>query len=531
MYINPQLFLIILKNPRICYNIFMKNYIKLNNNDSHLSLGNFFRLIKDETKNKRSAIQSELFSSLFSKDNINDTTINNYCVGYRTIGDDYKQIYLNYYKRYKDNTLILLEIILNITFIMEGNVSNLGLDEEKIKYINNSEAIKNLVTKLYNIMKNDKSVPNVTAKLLIDYKNNNNYVLFLSEIIFFIMLIKKQPIYEKDLKKEAIEKFLYNSEISVKELEEFLNIKFTEGISHHHSFKKLSSNNNPYAAYELGMEEYKGNVVGYPRYDRSYEYFKIAANYNHPAANHMLARLIINKQVNYEDNNKAYTYLSRAIEDGSIAAVNTLAIMYLNGIAPLKKDVKKAIKYFEEAASENYVYAYNNLGKIYEDDDNIEKAVYYYELGAKLEESWALNKLGEFYRKGIYYKEDTDLAYDYYIKSIDSEISNACYYGFYNLAKYYYLNKESKHYNKEKGIKHLEIAKNYKIIEASILLLYIYTEDYLNNKNSETLYNITLLVKSIENHKKFNNEYKKIIENNLYNIKNKISIDYIDIIN
>ena len=101
----------------------MKKFVKLNNNDDHLSLGNFFRLIKEETKNKISAVQTELFSVLFKVDNINDTTINNYCVGYRTIGNDYKQQYLNYIKKYKNDSYVLLDIILNLTFIMEGNVS------------------------------------------------------------------------------------------------------------------------------------------------------------------------------------------------------------------------------------------------------------------------------------------------------------------------------------------------------------------------------------------------------------------------
>ena len=38
-----------------------KQYIKMNNNDEHLSIGNLFRIIKDSSKNKISALQSELF--------------------------------------------------------------------------------------------------------------------------------------------------------------------------------------------------------------------------------------------------------------------------------------------------------------------------------------------------------------------------------------------------------------------------------------------------------------------------------------
>jgi len=80
-----------------------KQYIKMNNNDEHLSLGNLFRIIKDSSRSKVSALQSELFCTLFELESINDTTVNNYCVGCRSIGSSYKQVYLNKEKRYNTN--------------------------------------------------------------------------------------------------------------------------------------------------------------------------------------------------------------------------------------------------------------------------------------------------------------------------------------------------------------------------------------------------------------------------------------------
>jgi len=50
-----------------------KNYIKMNNTDDQLSLGNLFRVIKDLAKNKSSALQTEIFCILFDLENINDT--------------------------------------------------------------------------------------------------------------------------------------------------------------------------------------------------------------------------------------------------------------------------------------------------------------------------------------------------------------------------------------------------------------------------------------------------------------------------
>ena len=46
----------------------------MNDNDEHLSLGNLFRIIKELSKNKFSALQSEIFCSLFDVDNINENS-------------------------------------------------------------------------------------------------------------------------------------------------------------------------------------------------------------------------------------------------------------------------------------------------------------------------------------------------------------------------------------------------------------------------------------------------------------------------
>ena len=71
------------------------NYIKLNSNNEHLSLGNLFNAIKKISVNKSSAIQTELFCILFNIDNISESTVGNYATGYRAIGNEYKQIYIN----------------------------------------------------------------------------------------------------------------------------------------------------------------------------------------------------------------------------------------------------------------------------------------------------------------------------------------------------------------------------------------------------------------------------------------------------
>ena len=128
-----------------------RKYIKLNDNYSHLSLGNVINVIKEESKNKTSAIQSEVFCALFNLDYINESTVNNYCVGSRSIGNDYKQIYINLQKKYQQDEKIFIPIISNILTIISGTI----YDINNIKLINENTSLKNIDYKLYNISKND----------------------------------------------------------------------------------------------------------------------------------------------------------------------------------------------------------------------------------------------------------------------------------------------------------------------------------------------------------------------------------------
>ena len=113
----------------------MKAFIKLNDNDEHLSIGNLFRIIKLLAKNKASAKASEVFCTLFEVEYINDTTVNNYCVGCRGIGSQYKQIYLTKERRYATNKEEFTDIIINLLSIIDGQLHI--IDSNKIDFIDN----------------------------------------------------------------------------------------------------------------------------------------------------------------------------------------------------------------------------------------------------------------------------------------------------------------------------------------------------------------------------------------------------------
>ena len=71
-----------------------KVFLKMNNNDKYLSIGNLFRIIKLYSVNKKLVGQADLFCILFGLDGVSESTVNNYCIGARRIADDYKDVYI-----------------------------------------------------------------------------------------------------------------------------------------------------------------------------------------------------------------------------------------------------------------------------------------------------------------------------------------------------------------------------------------------------------------------------------------------------
>ncbi len=431
------------------------NYLKMNNN-KYLSLGNLFNLIKETARNKSSAMQLEIFYAIFNINNINKTTVNNYCTGYRAISILYKQIYLDLNEKYKENKLIFIDIVLKLLSILNENVYI--KDNNSLKLINSNNKLKELCKKLYNIASNDPSVSqdflNNVNKL---YLANNLYECLINYLNYTI-LENKQPRYINKIKIST------NKE----EIQEYLKINLYEGISYITSLKELANKNNMYANAELGSLEFSGLITGKINYDDCYNYYLKSANKSHPKGCWMVANLIYTKRVK-KDFNTAWKYLNKAIELGSIAALNTMGNCYLNGNNKDKIiDLNIAIKYYEQASEYGYVFALNNLGKIYESIDK-EKSIQYYKLSADLNNSWALNKVGEYYR----INNDLETAYIYYSKAILAPYQEVCYYAYYNLAKYYYLEGNKKlniEKNLNKAKEYLTIASNNNVKESKELL-------------------------------------------------------------
>ena len=237
--------------------IIMKNYIRMNDSDNYLSLGNLFRVIKKLSKNTTNTVQTELFCLLFDIEAINTTTVNNYCVGSRSIGNIYKQKYLNYQKKYFRNDSIFEELFLNLIERMDGKLYKVV---DKRSFINNNEMLITLVDKMFLIMKNINIINYDLVNNVSNLINNKNYYNAFSQILFYIVLENRQPLYSEDQIKETLNELICKTNISMNDIRDIMEIELCEGLSYYRSLLCLAKKNNPYALYKLAQMEYLGEV-------------------------------------------------------------------------------------------------------------------------------------------------------------------------------------------------------------------------------------------------------------------------------
>lgn len=419
-----------------------KKFIKMNDNKNYLSLGNLFNIIKKYSKVSASAMQTEIFCSLFNISDINKTTVNNYLIGYRAIGLEYKKVYIDLKNKYDIDNTVFYDIVIKILNILDECIYR--VNDNILEFINKNKNLNKVCSDLLNLAKEDNNISSEFYSRVSNlYEDNNLYDMFI-EFLFYTILENKQPIFIQNI----------NVNINDYELKEYLKINLYEGISYISSLKELAKKGNMYANAELGSLEFSGLVSGKKDYVSSFNYYLVSAKKGHPKACWMVANLILTERIECSDIEFMWKYLNKSIELGSVAAINTMGNCYLNGKNIYKKkNEEKALEYYLKASEYGYVYAYNNIGLYYERKSNFDEALKYFKLSADLENSWALNKVGEYLRRN----GDLVSAYFYYLKSIECPISERNYYGYYNLAKYYYSVG-----NKELGIEiDLEKAKEY----------------------------------------------------------------------
>lgn len=512
-----------------------RKYIKLNTNDDYLSIGNLFRIVKEESNSKNTFLQSELFCSIFNLKDIADSTVNNYLTGFRSINSIYKEKFMNLMKEFEKNTSAFIPIVFEILSRLENKLYKWDSHSlsSSLLIINSNIKLNTVCNRLFNLAKNDKDVSSILIDKLKKSINSGDLYLFIINILSFVVLERTQPVYQDDEISKYTENSLINTNISTNEVRDFLNIALQESMWSSITLTgELAKKGNPFACLQMAFFEFYGLISGYPRYIKSYNYYKIAAEQNHPAALWAIGFMYYNGYIGNKTDNDytlAYSYFKKAKEHGLAAAINSIGLCYLSGKIPeIDKNVKIAKEMFVLASEKGSVFALNNLGVLSEDENDFKNAFLFFKKSADLGESWAANKVGEYYRKGLYVKKDMKLAFYYYLKSDEKSTYFMCPWSKYNLAYYFYKNGNADA-NVEANLTHainlLTVASN-SIVEASEELIYIYYKKYLdsNKKDLSALEKVKIFISKVESSPKFTAEIKSKIEKIMGDIySNKIN--------
>ena len=497
-----------------------KGFIRLNVNDEYLSFGNFFRIVKE---------QSNHISIIFNTDNIADSTVNNYCTGLRAIHPIYKNDFMKIKNDFETKHEVLVPIISKILALSgdeEFNNPNVTIQD-----INKNTRLKHICTKLYSISKNDSDVSMLLSNTLYKHLYEDNLYDFIAQVLFYVILEKKQPIYLNESLNDIIEKNIYDTNISVSDIQDFIKIQLNSGIWSIRGIKELTKKNNPFACFEIASMECYGIITGKARYEKAYEYYKIAAKYNHPVANWAIGYLYYKGHIGTKSKRDlflAFQYFNKARKLKCSNAFNSIGLMMLHGDIPhIEKNKEKAMEMFEKAASMGNIYAYNNLGMIYENEQNDKTAFDYYLLSANAGESWACNKVGEFYRTGKRHPKDLKKAFEYYSIATESPKFTLCPWSKYNLAKYFYKNgclEIGIEKNTDKAIE-LLLDISPALIEALEELIYMYYELYVSSNQQSHLYfeKLQFYIDQIEKHPKYTSEIALRINTKLKDLHRNVT--------
>jgi len=499
-----------------------KNFIRLNINDNYLSLGNFFRVLKEESNNSTTFWQADLFSIIFNVDSIADSTVNNYCTGFRAINTTHKNYIKNLKNEYTKNHNILVPIFAKILQLIDINSTS----NTNMELINKNKKLLHVCNKLYSISKNDSDVNNSLSNILYKNLHENNLYNFIAEVLFYTVLEKKQPIYINENLNNIIEKKIYDTNISVNDIEDFINIQLTSGIWSIRGIYELARHGNPFACFEMASMEYYGIISGNSRYERAYDYYKVAAKSNHPTANWAIGYLYYEGHIGNKSKHDMYLalkYFNKARKLNCANAYTSIGNIFLSSNFPhINMNEEKAIEMFKIAANMGHVYAFNNLGKIYEKRNNLKLSFEYYMKSANLGDSWAQNKVGEFYRLGKLGNINLQKAFEYYILSSESPKFTLCNWSKYNLAKYFYKDgclEIGIHSDLNKAISLFE-ESSCELVESLEELIYIYYNLYLKNNCSELyLKKLNYYINLAENHKNYDSNIASIINENLKYLK------------
>lgn len=192
------------------------------------------------------------------------------------------------------------------------------------------------------------------------------------------------------------------------------------------------------AIYTIGVMYDLGSGVAID-HKKAFQYYRSAARKNYQLAQYKLGRCYhfgIGTEINFRE---ALHWYSKAAEnenaDGRV--YNNLGLLYRNGLG-VKRDDKKALKYFEKAVKLGSAAAMTSVGAFYRDGRAVDKdnkmAFKYFKSAAKLNDPQGITNFGLCFLEGTGVNKDGTKAVRQFKRAVQLKDSDAMF----NLAQCYF---------------------------------------------------------------------------------------------
>lgn len=154
--------------------------------------------------------------------------------------------------------------------------------------------------------------------------------------------------------------------------------------------------------------------------DLACEYLQRGASRNSSSSKIALSNLYLEGKYIEKDEEHAYELLKEAADQHNANAALKYGKLLYSGNKYIKKDINKAIKYFQIAAKGRNYIAYHNLASIFLESNKSkeqEEGIQYLNKAIEYNLHPSMFKLGECYENGIGVKKDINKAREYYIRA------------------------------------------------------------------------------------------------------------------
>lgn len=168
-------------------------------------------------------------------------------------------------------------------------------------------------------------------------------------------------------------------------------------------------------------------------YDRAYKYYLAASIAGSDIAMGYLSRAIAEGNGTKEDSAKAKSWYDDALDYGYRKSKKYISNLYYTSHYVMPEDVTRAIQLYEDAVADNNVPATYNYGRLHWEGvlvaKNDKKAITFFEKAATLGCTEAMEKLGDIYRNGEHdITKDFAQAEKWYRKAADMNNYHSMYY-------------------------------------------------------------------------------------------------------